>query len=215
MKIIIDDVEVLVEDIDYYLQANDIGGEKFDIIWNHIKDRYEQYDKWFCYHNTEIPSAVLDEIGAVLVDDSIEMRMTVSDSYNLITSDVTRLKDEDFDEFATYHDQLNPEMYWSSERIGRDLSHWGIFILRSNNCIVGYLLLSMWHPNQSEIYCIVASDKLHNEALITAAVKYAFDNKKDEVLYMADKCSIAQKAASSVGFITSGFYKGYIVKRSE
>lgn len=197
------------------MQVNDISGENLSRIWSQINNRYEQYDKWFCYHNTEVPNAVLNEIGAVLVDDNIEMHMTVGKSFNHITPDAVRLRDEDFNEFAVIHDQLNPEMYWSSERIGRDLSRWGIFILRSDNRIVGYILLSMWSPVQSEIYCIVASDKIQNEVLIASAVKYAFDNNRNDVLYMADKNTIAQKAASTVGFITTGFYRGYKVKRSE
>lgn len=214
-KINIDGIEVVVEDTDRYLQINDICGADLGRIWEQIKTDYRRYDRWFCYHNTEVPNAVLNEIGAVLADDNIEMHMTVGKLCDHITPDAVRLKDEDFNEFAVIHDQLNPEMYWSSERIGRDLSRWGIFILRSDNRIVGYILLSMWNPVQSEIYCIVASDKIQNEILIVSAVKYAFDNNKNDVLYMADKNTIAQKAASTVGFITTGFYKGYRVKCNE
>jgi predicted GNAT family acetyltransferase len=48
--------------------------------------------------------------------------------------------------------------------------------------------------------------------LITFAAKFAFDSGKKEVLYMADENTITHKAALSIGFVNTGFYKGYEIK---
>ena len=214
-KIDIDGIEVFVEDNDQYLQINDICDADLSRIWGKIKIDYASYDKWLCYHNTKIPLALLDEIGAVLKDDNIEMRLANNNfNYSEIFG-IVRITDENFDEFSVYHNETNPEMYWTSERIRRDLSRWGIFSLQPDTDTAAYILLSMWDSVQSEIYCVEASDRSQCEDLIAYAAKYAFDNSKAEILYMADIDSIGLKAAKAVGFTVTGVYKGYMIKRSK
>lgn len=216
MKINIGGVEVLVEDIDHYLQINDICGTDLSRIWEQVKTDYASYDKWICYHNSEIPFVVLDEINAVLEDDCIETRL-IYDELNypekLDIARIERVTEEGFDEFATYHGECNPDMYWTSERIRRDLSRWGIFSLRTINEITGYILLGMRHPVEAEIFCVDAPDSVQYEALIAFAAKFAFDNGRKEVLYMTDN-PVSHGAALSIGFAVTGFYKGYLIRRT-
>lgn len=213
LKISIDGIEIFVEDTDHYLQTNDICGTDIKRIWEQIETDYKNYDKWFCYHNLEIPYECLRELGAVLADDNIEMRLTADNFICYETLEVERITDESFDDFAYYHDSCNPGMYWTSERIKRDLSRWCIFTLRSANQIEGYILLSIGDTVQSEIFCVEAPNKTQSEALISSTVKYAFDNGRHEVLFMADADTINHEAALSVGFTVTGFYKSYTVKR--
>jgi hypothetical protein len=213
MKINIDGIMVFVEDSDHYLQIDDICDADFKRIWQHLKNDYVNYDKWFCYHNMECPSEILTgELGAVLEDDNIETRLTSLDFNKYDDYGIMRVTDENFAEFAVYHDELHPEMYWTSERLKRDLSRWGIFILQVDNKIAGYIILSI-RDALAEIFCAETSNSIQRETLIAYASKFAFDNGKDEVLFMVDKNSIDYKAALSVGFNVTGFYKGYKISR--
>ena len=212
---IIDGIEVIVSDEERYLQINDISGSDLTKIWVTIKNDYTLYEKWICYHNyTEIPFEFLDEIGAVLEDDSIETRLTFDNFIYSEVFGVVRVTEENFDEFAVYHGNRNPDCGAKPERIRCNLSRWGIFALLSNNKITDYIIISMGNTMQAEIFCVEASDIVKCKKLIVFAAKYAFDSGKSEVLYMADENTIAHKTALSVGFVNAGFYKGYEIKRT-
>jgi hypothetical protein len=210
MKININGIESFVEDNDRYLQINDIRNADLIRILERLQTDYMGYDIWFCYHNTEPPVETLNKIGAVLEDDNIEMRLTDDNFLPFETFDVVRVTDDNFEEFSAYHNERNPDMYWTSERIERDLSRWGIFTLWTDSKITGYILLSMWDSFQSEIYCVDATDNIRCQVLISSAAKYAFDNGKKELLYMADENTNGHIAAEAVGFTRTGFYKGYM-----
>jgi len=209
----IDGINVIVDNNEKYFQINDINGSDLSRIWERIKTEYDSYEKWFCYHNyNNIPFELLENIGAVLEDDSIETRLTAD---NFIISDiygVIRVLEENFDKFAEYHIKCNPQCGARSERIKRDFSRWGIFALLVNNVITDYIIIFTGHP-VAEIFCIEASDGDKCNALISFACKYAFDNGNIEILYMADENTVSHKVALSVGFINTGFYKGYEIKR--
>ena len=209
---IIDGIEVIISDIDQYLQINDISGSDLSKIWTQIESDYASYEKWICYHNyNEIPFVLLNEIGAVLEDDSIEMRLTADSFICPEVFGVVRVTEGSFDEFADYHCKRNPD-WMKSEIIRRNFAYWGIFALLTNNRITDYILLAMGNPIQAEIFGVEASDSVKCKDLIAFAAKYAFDSGKKEVLYMADENTIAHEAAISVGFANTGFYKGYEIK---
>jgi hypothetical protein len=213
VKIKIDGIEINVIDIDRNLQINDISGENLRRIWERLKTEYADYEKWICYHNyPDIPYDLLDELGFGIEDDSVAMRL-YADKHNLCeVNNVIRVDGESYEEFAVFHDRRNSDMYWTGERVKRDLSRWGIFIIRDENGICGYTFLTMRNPEESEIFCVEASDIEKCRDLIACAAKYAFDNGKKEVLYMADEGTDAHKAAISLGFANTGFYKGYMVR---
>ena len=204
--------EIFVEESEHYLQANDISITDINVLWEQMKIYYENYDVMFCYHNTKVPVGFMSIIGAVLVDDCVEMRLAekyfkVSDIYNVVQ--VTEI---DFEAFAAFHDERNPEMYWTSERIKKDLNRWGIFMLSSGSQIASYILIAMWNPTQAEIFCVETTEHIQGEALIAAASAFAFEKGKTEVLYMADENTIAHKAALAIGFHITGYYQGYEIK---
>jgi hypothetical protein len=214
----IDGVEISITDTDKYLQINDITGTDLNRIWEKIQNEYSTYKKWLCYHNTEMPTKLLSKIGAALVDDSVELRLN-TDTCNYLNQTpcieqivIEQITEDTFEVFADYHNECNPDMYWTSERINRDLSRWGIFTLNSNNQITDYLILAMLGP-VAEIFCVDVTNEYNSTSLISFAAKYAFDNGKNDVLYMADDNSVGYNAALSIGFKITGFYKGYMVKR--
>lgn len=211
MKIHVNNIEVLVEDHDRYLQVNDIGEAALRELWPRLEAGYATYDKWLCFRNVDVPIAFLNTVGAALEDDCIQARLYADKLIKFDISTVERITDNTFNEFAAVHDARITDMYWTSERLGRDLSKWGIFCLRADGAISGYTIMSMRDPHEAEIFCMEAFDMAAMQKLFAATAGYAFDNGKTEVLYMADT-PLTHDAALSVGFAVTGFYKGYKIK---
>ena len=76
-------------------------------------------------------------------------------------------------------------------------------------------MLAAGNPVLAEIFCIEASNINKCKELITFAAKCAFDNGQTEILFMADENTISHRAALSVGFINTGFYKGYMIQQAK
>ncbi|MCL2854911.1 MAG: hypothetical protein FWE21_04760 [Defluviitaleaceae bacterium] len=205
-KISINGVEVFVEPEEKYLQINDINEADLGKIWGLVLGEYGDYDKWLCYHSTIPPTSLIEEVGGVLVDDSVEMRLVPNQFCPAQFLGVQRLTKADFDEFAQLHDRLNPDMYWNSQRMVQDLSHWAVFVVLNGGKITAYTMLALWNW---EIYKVAAETISQNAALITAAAQFAFENGAKELLYMADDGTNAHQAALKTGFLQTGFYKGY------
>ena len=202
--------EILIEEAERYAQVNDVvNADALGAVWAELKARDCGYDAWFCYHDTDAPALLVDEIGAVPVDDCVEMRLSKRGYANLLCSGAEQIAETDLDAFYACYDERNPGMYWTSKRISSDLSRWGIFTILSEKQIQGYILIGVWDPVQAEIYCVEAGNSEHGETLIRAASGFAFDKGKAEVLYMADKNSVAHTAALAAGFVESGKYTGY------
>jgi hypothetical protein len=212
-KVNIGGVEFHVWDVDRQLQLDDINDSDLRRIWPQIETDFADYEKWYCCHNTDTP-AFISEIDAVLEDDCTEMRLYADapEAKNLTGYEVAgmvRVTEGNFAEFAALHDARSPDISWTSERIRRDLSRWGIFALRSGGGFNAYILLAVSNPTMAEIYVVDAPDTGQRKALITYAAKYAFENGKSEVLFQADRDSAEYEEALAVGFEIKGFYKGY------
>jgi hypothetical protein len=208
-KVEINSVAFHVWDEDNYLQIDDVNDTELRRIWERIKTDYADYEKWFCYHNNETPEFLLNDLGAVLEDDCIEMRLTAEDLIECKTPDTEPVTHDNFTEFAAYHDACNPDMGWTSERIGRDLSRWGIFFIRSGRQLNAYILMAVSNPSLAEIYVVNAPDAEQRKALIVHAAKYAFEQGKNEILFQTDKNTTDYDVALAAGFKVCGFYKGY------
>ena len=214
-NIFIDDVEVIVSDIDQYMQINDISGADLARIWPHIKELYDGYEKWICYRNYDsIPHALLKDLGGVLEDDCIETILTNTELSCLYEHSITQITEENLEAFTAYHDKCNPNNGAKSAIIRRNLSRWGIFAVIADGRVTDYTIISMGGEATAEIYCIEASDYDTCVSLVQYASKYAFDGGKKDVLYMASANTTAHKAVKQVGFVDTGVYMGYELRRS-
>ena len=208
-KIHVAGVEILIDEPKRYIQADDVCEGNLRELWKIIESCYAGYTVMYCYHNTVVPVELLREIGVTLADDCVEMRISRADLGDLSEKKIVRITQDTFEEFAACHDEHNPEMYWTSERIKEDLSQWDIHAIVNDDEITGYVLMALWNPVEAEIFCVVAADNEQMQALIAAGVKSAFEAGKTEALYMADRNSAEQEAAMSVGFQETGYYVGY------
>jgi len=204
-------VEVLVNDNERYLQVNDVCVLN-EIFWQAIKTRYQSYEIHFCYHTTDVPIAFLKEINAKLVDDCVEMRLSIGEVVAPDVNGIQQVTDANFNEFACLHEKCNTNIFWTSERVKSDLSRWGLFIAKCDNLVNGYIMIALWDSALAEIFCLEASTVDQGEALISSAVNKAINAGKTEVLYMVDKDSIYKESAELAGFKETGIYQGFMAK---
>jgi len=212
MKTLIKNVQVYIVEANKYLQIDDPNENDLRQAWPEISARYPDYERWLCLHNTELSQSMLDELNAVLGDDCIELRLYPDTFICEETPNIEIITEATFPEFAAYHDSRDHDIHWTGERIGRDLSMWKIFCLRSaDGKISDYILMSLRNPQTSEFYCIDTPSVDICKKLISVAAKFAFDSGRTNVLFQATviEDDMLRDAALDVGFVVKGFYKGY------
>jgi len=194
---------------DKHLQIDelDLDETKAWEIWNDTKTKYPNFVVDFCFHNTLAPINFLKQIGAEVLDDCIEMRLTKEDFIDLPVKRVIEISD--FEDIAALHDKSNTI---SSNFIRKTREQWDFFGLYENGNLIGYSgLRSGW-----EIYFIISKTNTIEDitSLASAAIKKAFEkNPEASVLYQADRNEFLHLgAALHLGFNRKGFYIGYRTK---
>jgi hypothetical protein len=139
-----------------------------------------------------------------LLESCVETRLSPENFVPTDGCELTIVTNGNFAEFAALHDNANPAMYWTSERIIRDLSQWCMYMYKSN-----YILMRLTN-DEAEIYAIKASEKYIGETLVSAASKCAFKIGKPYILYMIDENAPGElEIAQTVGFTGCGKYVAY------
>lgn len=205
-------MEIIPNEKEKHIQINDLDFDnnfEYHNFWRDIQSQYNGYEVDFCYHNCNVPIDFMKEIGAVLLESCIESRL-LHDKFTPVygIKEGAFVTEKTFSVFKLLHDNLDPKMYWTSERIGRDLSYWSIYI-----CDDSYVLMSLW-GDTPEVYALVTTNADDGAALLSAVTEYAFKMGKNSILFMIDDCSKIQfDAARSVGFATCGKYIAYRLER--
>jgi len=216
----INGIELRTEVSENYVQINDIQGEDLAQIWEPLTKAYPGFELCLCFRNMPAPVDVLAGIGAYILDDCLEMRVTPQEYKPHNNPEITLLTKDDFAEFAALHDVLNSEesgMYWTSRRIWNKWDGWRIFVVKADGKIIGYgmIMVMMRDGLMGEIFCVEADSPEHRKALISAMAGCAFDCGKEVVLYMVDRegprSPHEYDAATAVGFRETGYYTGYQV----
>ncbi|MCL2840052.1 MAG: hypothetical protein FWE05_04695 [Defluviitaleaceae bacterium] len=227
---IINGVEILIEPTEKYIQINDATEDDLRGLWPKVLERYSGHNAMLCFRNTVTPVQFMDEIGAKLLDDSLEMRLNLEDFESFLKAviadvgvaesalasvsvvGVTPITSENFDIFATHHDKTIPDMYWNSRRILEKIDLWRIFACFEGESITDYAMLMQ---PASEIFCCISKDTDRAKAILAAAAQEAFVSGAEELLYMIDKSEeICKNAASALGFRLCGYYQGFNVRIS-
>ena len=220
-EIKIADVRLLVTESEKNIQINDIPEEKFEFVWERVVSQYSGYEVFFCFNsermakNQKVPVEFLDKIRAKCIDDMLNFKVRTGD-FNAASLDgkveIALLTEVGFDEFATFHDTRNPDMFWTSKRIKKRLDIWQIHTSKKNGRLDGYVMMMSTAKN-TEIFAIESCDDLVFKTLLSTACQNAFTIGKKEVLYMIDTIARAshQQAALEIGFKETGFYQGFQV----
>ncbi len=200
MNIILDELEKHIQ-INEFLAGN---REEYRALWQDLQNKYSAYEIDFCYHNCDDPAAFMAEIGASLLESCVEMRLAPGEFMPAEGLRPLRVTDKSFELFKALHDKEASGMYWTSERVGQDLSRWCIFV-----CGDSYMMMSLW-GEVPEVFAVRAEGAERGAALLSAAAEFAFGAGKPAVLFMADESAQNQiDSALSVGFKSCGKYVAY------
>ena len=199
-------MKLIVTEDAKHLQVNefyaDDPGDLRD-IWQKLREKYLGYEIDFCYHNCHVPVEFMSEIGAEVLESCLETRLFQDNIISVNGLELTTVTESNFDMFATLHDKLEG-MFWTSERIKRDLSLWLIYMHNEN-----YVLMRLGNET-AEIYALEAADQHIREALLSQAAEYAFKLKKENLLYMIDEDAASElEMVQSLGFAVCGKYIAY------
>jgi len=210
-------IEIFIEESENYIQINDIQGQDLAWIWEPLAKQYPGYEVTLCFRDMQPHKDALDAIGAEVLEDCLSLKVTQPESVHRDCPKITLLEKDDFEKFASLHDEINPEssgMYWTSQRIWAKWDFWRIFVIKHDGEITGYgmLMVALRDGAMGEIFCVEADSPGQREALISAMVGCAFDNGKNVVLYTVERDDICRyEAALAVGFREVGYYIGYQV----
>lgn len=192
---------------DKHIQINEFhmdSMEDFRTYWKNLQDKYIGFTIDFCYHNCYVPIDYMQEINATILESCIETRLAKENYIPTNDYELTYITSDNFTNFAVLHDDKSSGMYWTSERLQKDLSRWVIYTYM-NNYILMYL-----GDNISEIFALEAKDKKIGEALISKASEYSFKARKTGVLRMVDDNALLElEMVKSVGFVVCGNYICY------
>jgi len=206
-------IEIHVEEAENYIQINDCDDEALRAAWPQVAAAYPGFEVVFCYHNRPVPVDFMNEIDAELLESCIEMRLPRKDftAQKQPSLEITRVTEENFAEFAEFHDQRNPapDMYWTGRRIKDAFEKWSVFALYDNGQITGYALMAMWQAKQGEIFCIEALDIAIGKVVASTAITHAFAEGKPEILNMVDRGSQEEAISLELGFSAVGYYIAY------
>ena len=201
-------MKLLVWEADKHIQANEFrvdDAEGFRSFWRDLQDKYMGFKIDFCYHNCDVPTEYMAEIDARLLESCIETRLS-PDKFSPALGEymLTPVTEENYADFAALHDRVDPDMYWTSERLIKDISRWLIYLYED-----GYVLLNLY-SDIAEIFALEATDRNIRTALLSQASQYAFEAGKSGVLYMVDDdADVELEMVQSIGFAICGKYIAY------
>ena len=204
------DVEMIVDGIEKYIQINDVGVKDIEKLWENLQANFPGFVVDFCFTNSLAPEKFLVAAGAVMLENSLIMRLSEKEFIDIPTkSKAIPVTIENFAAFAACHDAANPEMYWNSEKLLADFDSWDIFVIERHGQIAGYALLrDGW-----ELYSASANSMDDKIALMSAAAKKNFAAKTDDLMFWADRDDFTERgAAMHMGFRREGYHIAYRVR---
>lgn len=108
---------------------------------NYIQDKYHDFDFYFGFPDTNIKAiSFLKNHGFLCIEQAYNNTM-VFDKYTLRedNKNIVKVSKENFNEFRKLH-ITDPETYWNSDRIFKNLDKWNIYLYYENNQAIGAIL---------------------------------------------------------------------------
>lgn len=196
-----------VSEKERYAQIKNICDTKLEEMVNGLREQYSGFMLDISYVNQKPPVQILDRLGAKLLEDTIELRLTKSNFAPSISEQATSIKPEVWEEFAKIYDERNPGFFWNSKRLEANKDRWSIFV---NKGLDGKISGGITLKDNHEIFAIWAENSSDLYSLISCASKCALDNGAYDVLKMSNRENMQEQAAlKRVGFTETGYYIGY------
>ena len=124
-----------------HIQVNDYqpkNPDEYSAFWQNIKKDYKGCKIDFCFHNCEVPLDFMKAINAGILEACIETRL-FPPGFDIENEPTTIITKDNFKLFSKIHDDVNPDMYWTSKKIKQDMSCWFINVYGNS-----YVLMSLW-----------------------------------------------------------------------
>lgn len=149
-----------------------------------------------------------DDIDAVLIDDCTVMLLDVERIPKLkcATLHMEPLLESNEQRFKHHHDQVNPDIFWSADKIFRNKKPWLVFLEMSNQSVVGSITLKKYNRVYAEVFSFYSSMESAYEFL-NRTVRYCADQGIEKILFFVDtENAIALAAATANGFREQDHY---------
>ncbi len=177
------------------------------------------------YRNCAVPRDFMRAVGAAPLESCVETRLSPASFTPVFSREtLSPVTENNFAAFRAIHDRANPAMYWTGDRVARDLRRWHILLCGNSGGAdlengrhkgippeipTSYVMMSLW-GDVPEIFAVEAADAREGAALLTAVAEYAFAAGKASVLNMVDDSSAMRlEAARLTGFAPCGTYAAY------
>lgn len=212
-------ISLFVKKSDKYLQGRILAKKNFNLVATqfieYIRDNYSGYeiDLGYPFENEEAID-FLERSNARLMDSCITMELKKEDFIKLSNyDDVITLDKSNYSEYSAFHDKHNPNMYWTSERIFRNIDIWSIYIIIEREKIVGSIFIKS-KGNNPEVFGISVGEEYKNKGLELKLLSQSIDNMfiqgKKEILYFVEEDAIEEiEATLKIGFKQVDTYRCY------
>lgn len=205
---------LLVEPEDMYLEF--VGGifaesnyrmvsEEF---FKYIRDKYKGYKLNAAYPEENVQAIeFMESIDAKLMNFDYEYRIKKDNFKSLYKADdVIYIKEKYYENFIKHHNRINPDVYWTGEKLINALDKFDMFIALEDDTVIGSIVTSKFNKEVDEIYFLsVENEDDHLEkALLNRGVSHAFSNGTRELILMIGKEDAKLiNICEEIGFIRS------------
>jgi ribosomal protein S18 acetylase RimI-like enzyme len=148
----------------------------------------------------------MQTIGANCIGADLEMTLKKYDFKSTkCNKQVILLNDKYYESFSRFHDESNPNVYWSGERILSALNKFDVFIALDKDEVIGSIVTSTFGNKKREIY-FMETDKGYRrqgyaKALLEKSIDRAFSSGANELIVMIGKDNFpAINMCESFGF---------------
>lgn len=196
---------LLVEPEDKYLEL--VGGvfaeDNYQAVANeffeYIRKKYKGYHLDAAYPEENVQAiGFMESIGAKLMDFDYEYRINRDDFNSLHKADNIIYIDEKYhDDFINLHNRMNPNAYWTGEKLIDALDKFDIFLALEDDKVIGSIVTSKFNKKADEIYFLSVEEGKQNldleEDLLNRAISYAFSTGAHELIFMIEKEDIRMR----------------------
>ena len=148
--------------------------------------------------------------GYDLVDDPVDLRLTISEFHNEeISMNAIVVNEENLTEYLDYHKNYFNYGYWNAERIKEKYSSWILFMIKDKELVTGGLfrICGQGNPVTAEIFGVKGPNEDMVYDLICAGVNksLAMNQKIRKIIFMAED-TMGEQATKRAGFSIKNRY---------
>ena len=173
---------------------------------DYIKNKFKGYELYLGFPEDNIEAITFLSQNAELIEKSYNNVLFLNDfKKEKPNSNIIKIEKENYHYFEKLH--IDKDLYWTSDRIYKDLDNWNIYLKLENNNPVSTIFTTKGHDNTCEVfgYYLEENNKDSLKELINSLVINASKNIKYLIFFEEDDNN--QKIIKDSGFKTIGIYK--------